>query len=90
MSTYDVSGGSCTCTGGIGAGGLWHDSSRCPIHSRAPIAQPITARPPVKCPVCEGRGTVPPNFYEQLPTASGETGLPTRAKCRSCSGRGIV
>lgn len=42
--------------------------------------------PPYKCPVCEGRGTMPCGFYERLQitdnTASNE--------CRSCKGTGII
>jgi len=35
------------------------------------------------CPVCGGKGTVPPGFYEPITTASGP------ATCRSCNGRGV-
>ncbi len=36
-----------------------------------------------KCPVCEGKGKMPPGFYPD--GASGQW-----IDCRSCSGRGIV
>jgi DnaJ-class molecular chaperone len=42
-----------------------------------------------KCPVCEGRGTVPHGFYD---TTNGEwisTSI-VPEKCRSCDGRGYV
>ncbi len=38
-----------------------------------------------KCPVCEGRGTLPGGFYE--PAAS--TVAPPET-CRSCGGRGVI
>lgn len=42
------------------------------------------SRPHV-CPVCSGRGTVPPGFYGGK---SDSSNLPQT--CRTCSGRGIV
>ena len=44
---------------------------------------------PYKCPVCEGRGTMPDYFYEIYPgysTSTGENQVP----CQSCSGTGII
>lgn len=38
------------------------------------------------CPVCGGRGTVPPDFYSQL----GQSTSAARESCRSCAGTGIV
>lgn len=50
----------------------------------AMFPQPV-ARPPVRCPICYGKTTVPSGFYEDESTTSA---LPV--KCRSCGGRGIV
>lgn len=41
-----------------------------------------------KCPVCKGRGLLPPGFYQLTP-------IPTVARlideeCQSCDGRGII
>jgi len=36
-----------------------------------------------KCPVCEGRGTVPATFYEPTGTAANPV------TCRSCGGSGV-
>ena len=44
---------------------------------------PAHARPPVTCPVCMGKTTVPVGFYPDDKSAE-------RPKCRSCGGRGIV
>ena len=41
---------------------------------------------PYKCPVCEGRGVVPPNFYSGL----GYVGDTTNITCQACQGKGIV
>lgn len=50
-----------------------------------PVATQTVPRPLVKCPVCDGKTTVPPRFYpDERSTNHG------RAKCRSCGGRGIV
>ena len=41
---------------------------------------------PIKCPVCDGRGQVPANFYDfnfSSTSASPE-------KCKSCDGRGVL
>lgn len=57
-------------------------------HSPIPHAQwPYFGPPKTACkgPVCEGRGTVPPNFY------SGSTVTNARSEpCRSCDGKGVV
>lgn len=42
---------------------------------------------PYKCPVCEGRGTVPPSLYGD---PFGSTAVIEEVKCRSCDGTGIV
>ena len=41
-----------------------------------------------KCPVCEGRGTVPTNFYNTYgsPTIVNTT----EVTCRSCNGKGVI
>lgn len=44
------------------------------------------ARPPARCPVCLGRGSMPVSFYD--PPVPGTSTAPTT--CRSCGGRGIV
>ena len=41
---------------------------------------------PHKCPVCEGRGVVPANFYTMDESASGTAPVP----CRACNGGGII
>lgn len=40
-----------------------------------------------KCPVCEGRGTMPRSFYKDTPAKKEESG---RVECKSCNGTGIV
>ena len=40
-------------------------------------------RAPYKCPICDGRGTVPVDFYYQQTTE-------VSTRCKSCSGNGIV
>ena len=43
---------------------------------------------PYLCPVCQGRGIVPPDFYTPVrPTTST---LPTWATCRACDGKGVL
>lgn len=43
-----------------------------------------------KCPVCEGRGTMPWWFYESS-DGTGTTGMTDpKVGCKSCNGRGIV
>lgn len=41
---------------------------------------------PFRCPVCNGSGTVPCNFYTQSDT----TNMASPVQCKSCSGTGIV
>ena len=41
---------------------------------------------PYLCPVCEGRGSVPPGFYSPGTTYD----VTQRETCRTCSGMGIV
>ena len=48
--------------------------------------QPPVARTPHKCPVCEGRGNVPCNFYTRADTASSAANI----VCNSCAGVGII
>ena len=43
---------------------------------------------PHKCPVCEGKGSLPAGFYMQVPCGSLSSTLPEQ--CRSCSGQGII
>jgi hypothetical protein len=43
------------------------------------------ARPPALCPVCEGRGTVPHDFYAIVLSPESE-----EQQCRTCGGRGVV
>lgn len=38
------------------------------------------------CPVCEGRGTVPHDFYAQLGVATSTA----REQCRTCRGRTVI
>lgn len=42
---------------------------------------------PYVCPVCEGRGAVPPGFYGTMTTAAGLAAL---GLCRSCGGSGVL
>ena len=39
----------------------------------------------VKCPVCEGRGTVPADFYTRTPSTGDNV-----VACNTCHGRGMV
>ena len=41
-----------------------------------------------KCPVCEGRGIVPPGFYNL--DASSTTTANSAETCRSCQGSGVI
>lgn len=43
---------------------------------------------PHVCPVCGGKGTVPPGFYDE--NGGYSTAIKTRETCRACGGRGIV
>lgn len=38
-----------------------------------------------RCPVCEGRGDMPPGFYSGTPSPSAR-----RETCRTCGGTGMV
>lgn len=44
---------------------------------------------PHRCPVCDGKGHVPPGFYDVVPgiPMSNDLGLD---RCKSCAGAGIV
>lgn len=46
----------------------------------------VSKRQPYRCPICNGSGTVPTDFYfyEDLKPKSKEV------KCRSCNGKGII
>lgn len=41
-----------------------------------------------KCPVCEGRGTVPSNFYSCYSSGTAVNTAPVT--CKSCGGRGVI
>ena len=42
---------------------------------------------PHKCPICQGRGTMPADFYEMSdPTAINTCPVP----CKSCQGKGVI
>lgn len=43
---------------------------------------------PCRCPVCDGRGSVPAGFYEG-PNGVGTTAT-SAEPCRSCSGQGVI
>jgi C4-type Zn-finger protein len=47
----------------------------------------VKSKPHV-CPVCDGRGYVPPMFYNTIPTTSSVN--VTSIKCNTCNGTGIV
>lgn len=51
-----------------------------------------TYKPKDRCPVCEGRGQVPPSFYYSYenPTTTNSGGLIFPVICRSCNGSGLV
>ena len=44
---------------------------------------------PFKCPVCEGRGIVPPHFYDGYYGTFVSTNTACDS-CRSCTGSGII
>lgn len=52
-----------------------------PIYTLTPIG-----RTPHRCPVCDGRRTVPAGFYGREQVLSGTT----PEACRSCDGTGIL
>lgn len=59
--------------------------------TREPLSPPALWSTPVavqwqRCPVCEGRGTVSPDFYEQL----GVGASTAREACRTCRGRTVI
>ena len=44
-----------------------------------------------RCPVCEGRGYVPPGFYIGVDPRDGLTvTIPQVEQCRACNGYGVV
>lgn len=75
--TMPTTGGwTCSC-------GAWVEP--CNWHFCAGSA-PVLRQMPHRCPVCEGRGTVPAGFYSRVTYAAGAT----PETCATCSGRGIV
>jgi DnaJ-class molecular chaperone len=44
------------------------------------------AQQPYRCPVCEGRGTVPMNFYSGATIANSTA----PEECRTCNGTGVL
>jgi hypothetical protein len=52
----------------------------------SPFMPQSVTRPPARCPICYGRGTLPHDFYNQL-----GSGISTeRVECQACHGKGIV
>ena len=49
---------------------------------------PVAGKTVVRCPVCDGRGTVPYGFYPDQPRDA--TGVGHTTQCRGCMGRGII
>lgn len=45
---------------------------------------------PYKCPVCEGRGTVPIGFYETFSQGTTTATVTYDVTCKTCNGTGIV
>ena len=43
---------------------------------------------PHRCPICQGQGTVPPGFYEELNTGTSISS--NRPICRTCGGSGLL
>lgn len=76
-------------------------STSAPSYEYSTTFIPCTPSPilhPHRCPVCDGRGSVPTDFYAATRLADGST-LPRSATstvdspevaCRSCSGTGVV
>jgi hypothetical protein len=50
----------------------------------------ITENIAVLCPVCRGRGRVPPGFYSAIGVDFWTTSTLDPEPCRSCSGEGYV
>jgi len=60
------------------------------IHIPSPRVYPIE-RIPYICPVCNGRGKVPPDFYNPEKGNEGGTSMPYLWEiCKSCGGIGII
>ncbi len=55
------------------------------INTDTPIKYSISSKPHV-CPICDGRGYLPSNFYNKSSALYNSAG----AKCRTCNGTGIV
>ncbi len=57
-----------------------------------PLNLPVVPRPPSfqprpwRCPICNGRGHVPADFY----TAIGFSASMNPVMCKSCGGRGVI
>jgi hypothetical protein len=49
---------------------------------------PVAGNTVIRCPVCDGRCTLPYGFYHEQPRDT--TGAGSTTQCRSCMGRGIV
>lgn len=47
------------------------------------VQQPVSVSPFVACPVCEGAGNRPADFYEDSDSTE-------RVPCRTCDGKGVV
>ena len=60
---------------------LW-DGRPCSVSTAAKLAQ--------KCPVCEGKTTMPANFYDPPTPGTSAPNITAPVSCRSCGGRGIV
>ena len=45
---------------------------------------------PYTCPICNGRGLVPHDFYEIGTPGPSTTCVPFSVDCRSCGGRGVI
>ena len=60
----------------------WLDAELQSLHKEI---QTIRSTVHSKCPVCEGCGTVPNDFYRKTATKAS-----SRIQCRSCSGRGVI
>lgn len=50
----------------------------------------LSAGEPKKCPVCDGKGYVPPDFYPQHVQVFSTLSITILPRCRACEGKGIV
>lgn len=51
-----------------------------------PVYKWTVERKPFQCPVCYGKGTVPPGFYTGQPLLASLE----REQCKSCCGKGVI